>query len=187
MLPIGAYDVIVGMDWLSSFNPMQIHWQDKWLLIPYNGQWMLLQGIDSDLPDKLVLQVYQVASETEALSATEPLHPQIQAILDRYPEVLQPPTELPPSRPCNHAIPLIPGAQPVLIRPYRYPPALKDEIEKQISDMLSQGLIRPSSSLFPLLYSLLRRRMGPIASVSTSANLMLLLLSQSSRSLFLIS
>lgn len=160
MLPIGAYDVIVGMDWLSSFNPMQIHWQDKWLLIPYNGQWMLLQGIDSDLPDKLVLQVYQVASETEALSATEPLHPQIQAILDRYPEVLQPPTELPPSRPCNHAIPLIPGAQPVLIRPYRYPPALKDEIEKQISDMLSQGLIRPSSSPFSSPVLLVKKKDG---------------------------
>lgn len=148
VLPIGAYDAIVGMDWLSSFSPMQIHWQDKWLLIPYQGQWMLLQGVDSDLPDKLVLQVCQVMAEIDPDSTTKPLHPQIQAILDQYPMVLQPPTDLPPSRKCNHSIPLIPGVQPVFIRPSRYPPALKDEIEKQVSDMLSQGLIRPSSSPF---------------------------------------
>jgi hypothetical protein len=102
---------------------------------------MLLQGMDSDLPDKLMLQVCQISGDIDTTPTTEPLPPQIQAILDRYPMVLQPPTELPPSRPCNHSIPLIPGAQPIFIRPYRYPPALKDEIEKQVSDMLSQGLI----------------------------------------------
>jgi hypothetical protein len=36
----------------------------------------------------------------------------------------------------------------VNIRPYRYPPALKTEIEKQIEDMLKKGIIQPSSSLF---------------------------------------
>jgi hypothetical protein len=36
----------------------------------------------------------------------------------------------------------------VNVRPYRYPPALKDEIEKQIAEMLAKGLIQHSSSLF---------------------------------------
>jgi hypothetical protein len=43
---------------------------------------------------------------------------------------------------------LIPGAQPVSIRPYRYSPKLKDKIEKQVSEMLQSGVIRPSSSAF---------------------------------------
>jgi hypothetical protein len=68
--------------------------------------------------------------------------------LDEFSDVFQPPDSLPPSRACNHAIPLIPGAQPFYIRPYRYPPALKDEIERQVKEMLSQGLIQPSTSLF---------------------------------------
>jgi len=36
----------------------------------------------------------------------------------------------------------------VAIRPYRYPPKLKDELEKQVSEMLEQGIIQPSKSLF---------------------------------------
>jgi len=42
----------------------------------------------------------------------------------------------------------LPGAQPFYIIPYRYPPALKDEIERQVEEMLTQGLIQPSTSLF---------------------------------------
>ncbi|XP_066365145.1 uncharacterized protein [Miscanthus floridulus] len=39
----------------------------------------------------------------------------------------KPPTSLPPSRACDHEIPFIPGATPVHVRPYRYPPKLKGE------------------------------------------------------------
>lgn len=42
VLTLGSYDMIVGMDWLSSFSPMQIHWQQQWLVIPYQGQWVML-------------------------------------------------------------------------------------------------------------------------------------------------
>jgi hypothetical protein len=37
ILPLVNHDLIVGMDWLSAFSPMQIHWQEKWLAIPYQG------------------------------------------------------------------------------------------------------------------------------------------------------
>lgn len=40
------------------------------------------------------------------------------------------------------------GAQPVNVRPYLYAPHQKDEIEKQIHQMLRQGIIRHSSSPF---------------------------------------
>jgi hypothetical protein len=32
-------------------------------------------------------------------------------------------------------------------RPYRYPPALKDEIERKVVEMLAKGIIQPSASL----------------------------------------
>jgi hypothetical protein len=57
-------------------------------------------------------------------------------------------TGLPPSRACDHTIPLIQGAQPIFVRPYRYAPLLKTEIEKQVNDMLDQGIIQKSSSAF---------------------------------------
>lgn len=72
----------------------------------------------------------------------------LQSLLDEFDDIFQQPDSLPPSRACNHAIPLLPGAQPFYIRPYRYPPALKDKIEKQVTNTLSQGLIQPSTSLF---------------------------------------
>lgn len=31
IIPLGSYDVILGMDWLESYSPMQVHWLDKWL------------------------------------------------------------------------------------------------------------------------------------------------------------
>jgi hypothetical protein len=37
---------------------------------------------------------------------------------------------------------------PVAVRPYRYPALHKDELERQCTAMLDQGLIRRSSSAF---------------------------------------
>jgi hypothetical protein len=39
---------------------------------------------------------------------------------------------------------LIVGATLVSVRPYRYPPAVKDEIERQITEMLQSGIVQPS-------------------------------------------
>ena len=59
-----------------------------------------------------------------------------------------PPNELPPQRDCDHAIPLIEGAYLINVRPYWYPPALKDEIEAQVDAILQHGIIQPSTSPF---------------------------------------
>lgn len=58
------------------------------------------------------------------------------------------PSSLPPERACDHKIPLIPGARPFSLRPYRLAPELKDEVEKQIQEMLDSGVIRRSNSAF---------------------------------------
>jgi hypothetical protein len=43
------------------------------------------------------------------------------------------------------------GATPFAIRPYRYTPALKDEIERQVQDMLQERLIQHTTSPFSSL------------------------------------
>ena len=64
------------------------------------------------------------------------------------------PPQLPPSRPEDHHIDLVPGAIPPSQFPYRLSKALEGELEKQLADLLRAGFIRPSSSPFatPVLF-----------------------------------
>jgi hypothetical protein len=66
VLPLTSYDLIVGMDWLERFSLMQIHWLQKWMMIPYQGKWILLQGLNSVMPDKLLLHICHVADHSVA-------------------------------------------------------------------------------------------------------------------------
>jgi hypothetical protein len=66
----------------------------------------------------------------------------------------------PPHRSWDHGIALVSGVQPVAISPYRYPARHKDELERQCSAMLVQGLIRPSMSSFSSPVLLVRKHDG---------------------------
>ena len=83
---------------------------------------------------------------------------EIQTLVAEFSSLFQPPTQLPPSRAYDHAIPLIAGAAPVYPRPYCFAPAVKDEIEKQVQEMLSTGLIQKSSSPFSSSILLLKTK-----------------------------
>jgi hypothetical protein len=61
---------------------------------------------------------------------------ELQWLLTQYDDIFEIPQGLPPPRDCDHRIPLVLGARPVQLRPYRYAPALKSEIEKQVINML---------------------------------------------------
>lgn len=52
------------------------------------------------------------------------------------------------------------GAQPVNLRPYRYNPELKDEIERQIAEMLDSGVIQHSQSAWSSPALLVRKKDG---------------------------
>lgn len=66
VLPLTAFDMIIGMDWLESFSPMQVHWQHKRLEIPYEGSTVLLQGESVEAPSKLLLQVCSLENTHDA-------------------------------------------------------------------------------------------------------------------------
>ena len=63
----------------------------------------------------------------------------IQSVLDSNKDLFKEPTSLPPKRVFDHQIDLLPGTKPVNIKPYRYSPTQKDEIERQITEMLKNG------------------------------------------------
>jgi hypothetical protein len=36
VLDMGAYDLVLGMDWLEQFRPMVCDWLHKWIEFTYN-------------------------------------------------------------------------------------------------------------------------------------------------------
>lgn len=159
VLPLTHYDGIVGMDWLSSLGTMQVNWLEKWLAFEYKGAPIFLQGHPPASFNCTVVELHLVQPDS-VKSNTVPLPAPIQELLDQYASVFAIPTSLPPRRACDHHIPLMEGAQPVNIRPYRYSPELKTEIEKQIKEMLAFGVISPSSSPFASPVIMVRKKDG---------------------------
>jgi hypothetical protein len=110
VLDLSAFDAIVGMNWLQAFSPMQIHWEHKWILIPCQGKCSLLQEIDAVQTTSVCLHVFSAEANNSTAMAATLLHPQIQHLVDSFAALFEPPSSLPPSRSCNHSIPLLPGA-----------------------------------------------------------------------------
>ena len=88
---------------------------------------------------------------TVTQAADHPIPMELQELIQQYDKLFSAPTELPPSRACDHRIPLVEGAKVVNQRPYRVPHHQKEALEKIIAELLKAGLIRPSTS--PFLFS----------------------------------
>ncbi len=175
VLPLQSYDMILGMDWLERYSPMDIDWQQKTIRFTLDGQLITLCGVVPSVPANPVLsvlelhQLYQSGSieglvqlytlDSES-SSDLPIPDNIQQLLQSFADVFQEPQGLPPVHECDHTIPLIPGAQPVNVCPYRYKPLQKDEIECQVADMLDRGIIKPSSSPFSSPVLLVKKKDG---------------------------
>lgn len=154
VLPISAYDMILGLDWMQQHSPMQVHWQQKWMVIPYQQSEVTLYGMIPELPEGALLHVCSAAVDSEQ----EEILPEIQQMIAKYHALFEIPKDLPPARSCEHSIPLVKGASPFSIRPYRFAPHLKDEIEKQVSELLAIGMIQKSSSPFSSSILLVRKK-----------------------------
>ena len=98
----------------------------------------------------------QEIPETKA----EVIPSEVDVLLKQYADVFAAPQGLPPNRVYDHTIPLIPGAVPVNAKPYRYSPQHKDKIERQVKEMLSAGLMIPSTSPYASPVLLIQKKDG---------------------------
>jgi len=162
ILDLQCYDMILGEDWLESCSPMWIHWDRKIMRFNHKGTRITLKGVTDDTsrcpavsstklqgllkhgavafclqlvhtePDNIPMLDDHICS----MDTTEAAIPQpIQQLIDANADLFAEPSSLPPRRDADHHIPLLPGAQPVNVRPYRYSPAQKSEIENQVKEM----------------------------------------------------
>lgn len=142
VLPLSTYDLTVGMDWLEAHSPMLVNWSQKWLHIPFQESSATLRGISSSVMTNSVVQMcnmLELSDKEHDIYASLPV--QVQDIIQQFAAIFELPKGMPPIRDCDNQIPLLPGARPVQMRPYQYAPALKDEIEKQVAEMLQSGIV----------------------------------------------
>lgn len=173
LIPLGSYDIILGMDWLVQHSPMHINWCQKWIEFQYNNSLVRLLGLSSKPTQFMEISGEQLLGMAKngaimymvQLTEVPPEQQQdipgsVQSLLQEYQDVFAEPKGLPPRKTCDHKIPLIEGAQPVNLRPYRYNPELKNEIEKQVAEMLQSGVIQHSQSAWSSPALLVRKKDG---------------------------
>ncbi|GKC70437.1 hypothetical protein Tco_1116320 [Tanacetum coccineum] len=123
---LGSFDVIIGMDWLRRYHAV-IVCDEKLVQVPY----VFLAQIS--------------AKKEEDKSERKPIEdvPIVRDFPEVFPEDLP---GLPPARPVEFQIDLVPGAAPVARAPYRLAPSEMKELSEQLQELSDKGFIRPSSS-----------------------------------------
>lgn len=180
LLPIYGADIVLGVQWLSGLGPITFDYTHLWMVFQHADQRIRFQGVTQPSMHYLIPsnfskisangnpQFFQLTIEPKqprhSLSASDPAAPPqfltaLHALLQHHATIFSTPTGLPPERHVDHRIPLITGASPVNVRPYRYPYFQKSEIEKLVSAMLTEGIIQPSTSPFSFPVLLVKKKM----------------------------
>ncbi|XP_060178154.1 uncharacterized protein LOC132608099 [Lycium barbarum] len=174
ILKLGGNDMVLGGDWMRAHNPVLLDFEEYKIQVSHKGKRVELKGIyhQAELKVMTANGVKQLCKKGQAiwahlftLSATKAqeeknIPEDIAQILEQFPDVFLEPTSLPPRRQHDHYIPLKPDSAPVSIRPYRYNFFQKNEIEKQVKDMVQNGIIQPSHSPFSSPVLLVKNKDG---------------------------
>ncbi|GKA29036.1 putative reverse transcriptase domain-containing protein, partial [Tanacetum coccineum] len=166
LLPIHMldFDVILGMDWLASHratidcyartvifgNVRQPEFvyhgssplKSVKLISAMKARTLISHGCQGFLAS--VMDTSLESPNIENLSV-------VREFADVFPDELP---GLPPAREIEFGIELIPGAEPISKAPYRMAPVELKELKEQLQEMLENGFIRPSVSLWgaPVLF-----------------------------------
>ncbi|XP_042002546.1 uncharacterized protein LOC121751819 [Salvia splendens] len=182
ILDVHGWDVILGMDWLESLGRISADFVGKTLEFRRDGHPVTIQGrrpgpqaislhslslLASSSTSHEFYEIIALPADEEAapgaaaeLDFPADLPEACQRILGAHKGVFDVPCGIPPPRAFDHRIHLLPGSKPVNVRPYRYPYFQKTEIERQVKEMLSQGIIQRSQSPFSSPVLLIRKKDG---------------------------
>ncbi|GJW43518.1 putative reverse transcriptase domain-containing protein [Tanacetum coccineum] len=160
---LGSFDVIIGMDWLRRCHAV-IVCDEKLVQIPYGNETLTFCGNESSNGRESRLTIISCSKAQEYMAkGCQVFLAQISAkkeedksegkqikdvpIVRDFPEVFSEDLPgLPPARPVEFQIDLIPGAAPVARAPYRLAPSEMKELSDQLQELSDKGFIRPSSS-----------------------------------------
>jgi hypothetical protein len=110
-----------------------------------------------DLRALVVLAPVTDTTTQQEIYMSKGIPPQVQEVIHDFEHLFQAPDALPP-RVFDHAIALLPDTIPINYKPYRYSPHQKDDIEKQVTNMIQSGLVVPCQSPFASLVLLVKKK-----------------------------
>nr|CAD1824585.1 unnamed protein product [Ananas comosus var. bracteatus] len=164
--------MILGIDWLKAHGPITFDYEINTVIITKGEKKIHLKGMTEkaqlrSITAKQLLQEPQLGSCCAIAQWIPPdsgkeenIPESIHEVLREYGDVFQEPQGLPPTRSQDHRIPLLTGSSPVNIRPYRYTFEQKNEMERQIKEMLQTGIIQPSHSPYASPVLLVKKKDG---------------------------
>ncbi|GKD05706.1 putative reverse transcriptase domain-containing protein [Tanacetum coccineum] len=162
-VPLGSFDVIIGMDWLTKYHGVIIC-DEKIVRVPFGREMLIFQGNGNNQREESRLNIISCTKAQEYLSKgcdvflahittkeakdkSEGKRLEDVPIVRDFPEVF--PEDLPgitPARKVEFQIDLVLGAVPVAWAPYRLAPFEMKELAEQLQELSDKGFIRPSSS-----------------------------------------
>ncbi|XP_042038388.1 uncharacterized protein LOC121784292 [Salvia splendens] len=179
ILPVHGLDVVLGLSWLHSLRRVTNDFVKGTIEFLRDDAPVCLRVAPS-VPREVspsaaasllrlrgeahVFELLQLASDLDQpegeMFFPADLPESVVGVLDRHRKVFQLPSGMPPARPFDHRIHLLPNSKPINVRPYRYPYFQKTEIERQVKEMLDAGIIRRSQSPFSSPVLLIRKKDG---------------------------
>ncbi|XP_038685792.1 uncharacterized protein LOC119985573 [Tripterygium wilfordii] len=174
VVAIQGAELILGVSWLYSVNPILYDYVDWVITVNHNGGSVRLQAMAPSSPMAMdyhqlrrlvhsgaVGTCLQLTMDCQSLQGiAEEIDPRLKGLLAQYEAVFQKPQSLPPTRSTDHSIHLLPNSTPVNVKPYCYPHFQKSEIERMVQDMLKEGIIRTSTSPFSSPVLLVKKKDG---------------------------
>ncbi|XP_015953413.1 uncharacterized protein LOC107477848 [Arachis duranensis] len=175
----GGGDLVIGTPWLRTLRAHIVDYDAAFLRFWHEGQFVTVQGetssalsqaqfhhirrlVNTDaIAEAFTVQLQQSDEIAETLlQLPEGLNPELTILLYTYGSVFAQPKGLPPQWAHDHSIPLTKSAEPVKVRPYRYPHSQKNQIEVMVKQMLEDGIIQPNSFPIPTVDELLDELFG---------------------------
>ncbi|WVZ57697.1 LOW QUALITY PROTEIN: hypothetical protein U9M48_008050 [Paspalum notatum var. saurae] len=160
ILPLKCYDTILGIEWLEQNSPVMVDWADKWFSFCHLGKEVRLQGVQENPVKCLLASGTQLYAVTASPDETESVPEMVQELIRKYKQLFVEPTGVSTSKAGRHTIPLLPGTQPFRLRPYRYTPLQKNEIEQQVTQLLQNKMIVESTNPFASPAPLVKNKSG---------------------------
>lgn len=174
VLPLGSYDVLIGMDWLEkrwsiiNYKTKTIYYRDELgnekeiqgILKPVQIRPITASQLAKSIRKKCQIYAVQVGyAKSEDKIAAMGSITIVREFTDVFPEEVP---GLPPKRDLDFTRELIPSAAPVSQAPYRMSVSELTELKMQLQELLDKKYIRPSISPWGAPVLFVRKKDGTL-------------------------